>query len=599
MGLGRCVTKLVTCFFLLLISNSVSSQTLFNYDPQVLYDTPGGIYEKDSLRTLYVNFHDPNYHNVLQTTFFTNPSYRIPASITLGDVTLDSAGVRYKGNSTFCIPYDNGVPKLPYNIDMNYWISGQKLLGYKKLKLANAWMDATFLKEYLASKIYRKYLPTPEVNLMKLNVQGNYLGIYVNTESINKQFAKKHFDYDDGVLFKCDGSGMFCDTTGTPPGGEPSLNWYGTADSTSYYSSYNLKSNYGWKQLIDLIETLNFNPNQLDTILNIDRVLWAFAVNTVIGNFDTYNGYYVHNYYFYQTEDGLFQMIPWDLSQSFINALLGWDVFTPLGPNHPTQFDPYFGEDPTLYRPLTAYLFNNAEHRRRYTAHLRTVINELDTNQIRAEALSMQSLAYTAVDSDPNKLFSISNYIDNVEQDLSFFGWGGYGFGGIMSSLRNRIPFLLSHPEISATPPNIYNVEVNGSVVTANVNNESYVSIMATISEYNSKFQEFSMYDDGTNGDATANDGVYSCYMPFSSSPLVKFYLTARNSQAMVLSPERAEYEFYKYYAISGTVDRPSSNKKELLYITDLLGKKCNYKENTPLMYIYDDGSVEKKFIIK
>ena len=104
----------------------MSSQTLFNYDPQVLYDTPGGIYEKDSLRTLYVNFHDPNYHNVLQTTFFTNPSYRIPASITLGDVTLDSAGVRYKGNSTFCIPYDNGVPKLPYNIDMNYWISGQK-----------------------------------------------------------------------------------------------------------------------------------------------------------------------------------------------------------------------------------------------------------------------------------------------------------------------------------------------------------------------------------------------------------------------------------------------------------------------------------------
>ncbi|MFL2575526.1 MAG: hypothetical protein ACJ0QC_07160 [Flavobacteriales bacterium] len=30
---------------------------------------------------------------------------------------------------------------------------------------------------------------------------------------------KKHFDYDDGALFKCDASGMFCDTTGTPPGG--------------------------------------------------------------------------------------------------------------------------------------------------------------------------------------------------------------------------------------------------------------------------------------------------------------------------------------------------------------------------------------------
>ena len=209
-------------------------------------------------------------------------------------------------------------------------------------------------------------------------------------------------------------------------------------------------------------------------------------------------------------------MIPWDLSQNFINALLGWDVFTPLGPNHPTQFDPYFGEDPTLYRPLTAYLFNNAEHRRRYSAHLRTVINELDTNQIRAEALSMQSLAYTAVDSDPNKLFSISNYIDNVEQDLSFLGGEDMRFGGIIVQLKES-NFSVSHPEISAAPPIIYNVEVNGGVVTANVNNESYVSIMATLSEYNSKFQNLvSCMTTEQMEVTTANDRLYSYYMPFS-----------------------------------------------------------------------------------
>ena len=88
MYLGRYMQKLVACFFLTLISTSVSSQTLFDYDPQVLYDTPGGLYEKDSLRTLYVNFHDPNYHVILQNSFFTNPKYRIPASITLGDITV-------------------------------------------------------------------------------------------------------------------------------------------------------------------------------------------------------------------------------------------------------------------------------------------------------------------------------------------------------------------------------------------------------------------------------------------------------------------------------------------------------------------------------
>ena len=581
------------------LSFNLHSQTLFNYSPQGLYDGSGGMYEKDSLRTLYVNFHDPNYHSILQSSFFTNPSYRIPASITLGDITLDSVGVRYKGNSTFCMPNDNGVPKVPYNLDMNYWISGQKLLGYKKLKLANAWMDATFQKEYIASKIYRKYLPSPEVNLMKLNVQGNYLGLYVNTESINKQFAKKHFDYDDGALFKCDASGMFCDTTGTPPGGYPGLNWNGSSDSTLYYSSYDIKSNHGWKEFIDMIYALNFSPNNLDSFLNIDRALWAFAVNTVIGNFDSYNGYYVHNYYMYQNEDNLFQMIPWDLSQSFINALLGWDIFTPLGPTHPTQYDPYYGSDPTLFRPLTEFLFNNADYRRQYTAHLRTVINELDTNQIRSEVQTMQAMAYNAMDNDVHKLFSSADYFNNVEQDISNWAWGGYGFGGIMSSLRHRIPFLLAHSEISATPPNIFNVQVNNGIITANVNNESYVELMATVSEYNSKFKSFNMYDDGTNGDTQANDGVYSCYVPFNSSPLIKFYVKARNSQAMMLSPERAEYEFYEYYSISNVLDKPQLFNKEIIFITDILGKKSKFKYNTPLIFIYDDGSAEKKFFVK
>ena len=589
-------TIFIVLFF---IPSLLIGQTIYN--PQLLYDTAGGLYEKDSLRDIYVNFYDPNYHTILQNSFFTNPSFRIPASITYShdDVTYDSVGVRYKGNSTFCIPNDNGIAKVPYNIDMNYWISGQKLLGYKKIKLANAWMDATFLKEYTASKIYKKYLPTPEVSLAKLHVQGDYLGLYVNTESINKQFAKKHFNENNGALIKCDGSGMFCDTTGTPVGGEPGLNWYGTGDSTAYFSSYNLKSDYGWNELVDLIYTLNFNANELDSILNIDRVLWAFAVNTVIGNFDTYNGYYVHNYYFYQTEDGLFQMIPWDLSQSFINALLGWDIFTPQGPLHPQQFDPYYGDDPSLNRPLAYILLNNGDYRKQYTAHLRTVISELDTNLIRNDVLNMQSLAYTAVDSDPNKLFSISDYITNVEQDISLGLWGGYGFGGIMSTLRYRIPFLQSNSEISQVPPDLYGLNITGNIITINASNENSVELMATQNEYNSKFKSFNMYDDGTNGDAQANDDVYSCYMPFSSALEVKFYVKAKNSQSIMLFPERAEYEFYKYSPISGAIESPLSNAKELLNITDVLGRKAGFSYNKPLIYIFTDGSVEKKIIVK
>jgi hypothetical protein len=38
---------------------------------------------------------------------------------------------------------------------------------------------------------------------------------------------------------------------------------------------------------------------------------------------------------------------------------------------------------------------------------------------------------------------------------------------------------------------------------------------------------------------------------------------------------------------------------KELLKVTDLLGREVNKKRNTPLFYIYNDGTVEKKIILE
>ena len=70
----------------------------------------------------------------------------------------------------------------------------------------------------------------------------------------------------------------------------------------------------------------NSHTEDLGDVLNIDRVLWAMAVNTVVSNLDTYNGYYVHNYYLYQDEEGRFQMIPWGLRQFFCWSHFGMEL---------------------------------------------------------------------------------------------------------------------------------------------------------------------------------------------------------------------------------------------------------------------------------
>jgi hypothetical protein len=41
------------------------------------------------------------------------------------------------------------------------------------------------------------------------------------------------------------------------------------------------------------------------------------------------------------------------------------------------------------------------------------------------------------------------------------------------------------------------------------------------------------------------------------------------------------------------------NNTKRLNKITDVLGRKTNGKHKTPLLYIYDDGTVEKRIVIE
>ena len=556
---------------LFLLCFSLNGQQL--NDPQSLYDAPGGIFDVDSIRDLKLDFEAPNYHNILVNSFFNDPSYRIPATLTFKGISYDSVGVRYKGNSTFCLPNDEGNPKVPYNIELNHFIPGQKLENLKKIKLANAWMDPTFAKEVTASKIYRKYLPTPEANLLRLISQGNYVGIYAHTESVDKQFLQKHFDEKDGVFFKCDPIQVFCG--GSNGQGNPDLKWLG-ADSASYYSSYNLKSDRGWADLMGLIETLHFDFDNLGEVLNIDRVLWAFAVNSAILNLDTYNGYYVHNYYLYQTEDGLFQMIPWDFDNAFAGAILGFDYFTPALVHN---YDTYGGQYATNERPLLEKLLNDPLRKKQYNAHLKTILTEtlLDTDGIRSGINQLQDVAFSSVQSDPNKLFSMTQYNENVEEDL----WTGWGFGGIMSMLDARNEYLSGLQTMVMPTPEISNMSLNDGILTVDVTLAAQVEVMATTSVHNSKFEAFTMYDDGTNGDLFANDNTYTAYLPYVvSGDAVKFYIRAQNSSNMKLLPERAEYEFFIFDPFA-ELDSPATNEAFSVYpnpassIINVRGKKA------------------------
>ena len=119
-------------FILLLIPLLSFSQELFN--SQSIYDGDGELYDWAELRDININFYDTDYDSFLTQSWLENTKLTLPASIDVDGEYFDSVAVRYKGNSTFYIPYTLGNPKKPYNIDFNDYDPNQDFMGYNKIK---------------------------------------------------------------------------------------------------------------------------------------------------------------------------------------------------------------------------------------------------------------------------------------------------------------------------------------------------------------------------------------------------------------------------------------------------------------------------------
>ena len=105
------------------------------------------------------------------------------------------------------------------------------------------------------------------------------------------------------------------------------------------------------------------------------------------------------------------------------------------------------------------------------------------------------------------------------------------------------------------------------------------------------------MNDSGINGDVVAGDGIYSVFLPNYTN--IKFYIRSQNNEAMMLSPEKAQYEFYEYSSISSQFTTPVNNERELLKVIDITGRNVKFAYNVPLFFVYDDGTVEQKIFVK
>lgn len=508
------------------------------------------LYDLYTIQKIEIYFSQSNWDYQLDTAKLGAGGYIIADWVKINNTQFNAVGVKYKGNSS----YDSTYHKNPFHIELDH-VTPQSYQGIKDIKLANCYADPSMIREVLSYYILGHYMIAPRANYAQVYINDDYIGLYANTESIGKSYCSQNFNIS-GTTF------ISCSPYVTPgPGSKSNLKYIPGADSSAYFNFYEVKSDFGWNDLVSLCDIVTNDPSEIENAMNIDRLLWMLAFNMVLVNLDSYTGVFAQNYYLYKDATSRFNTIVWDLNMSlggfpFIgssNTSMGGLTIEQMNQLSPTVHasDPYW--------PLINIVMNNPIFRKKYFAHMRTIANEMFTNDHYIEvAQSLQALIDTAVQSDQNKFFTYEQFQNGLITDYPVLNYQVPGISNLMSA---RMNYLQTHQEFSASAPLIISVlpdienPVYNSQITirADVLNANYVVLGYRLSS-TANFTMLSMYDDGLHNDGMAGDNVYGAGFTLSSS-FAQYYLVATNDAAASFSPERAEYEFY---SIEATLETPA-----------------------------------------
>lgn len=322
------------------------------------------------------------------------------ANITVNGTTVENVGFRTKGFSSLTSVANSESDRYGFKIKFDEYLD-QSLNGVDTLVLNGCFSDPSYMREYLTYAA-SKYLEcqTPNVSYSNLYINGELFGFYLCIESYGDSFVERYTDSEDTVLYKAESEKCTLLTSDDGAGFDIQ---YG--DDKDYLNIKNL--------ITILNDTTSENKDKLEKILDIDSVLKAIAVNTVMGNYDCYSGSKAHNYYLMYS-NGKFSYIGWDYNMSIggFPEDNGASVTTEISST-------VYGVD-ISQRPLIKKLLAIEEYYQRYLEYVNTLTNYFSNFDTMVG--DMADSIRENVKNDPSAFYTIDQFEENIilsDADLS------------------------------------------------------------------------------------------------------------------------------------------------------------------------------------
>ncbi len=465
------------------------------------------IFEENQIITIELTFSGNDWWDTLVTNYETETYLEADLTITdiTGTTTITEVGVRLKGNSSYSHPNN----KKSFKIDFNKYVSGQNYDGLKKLNFNNGFKDPTLMRE----KIFYDFcqdvgVPAPRANFANVYFNGTLWGFYTVVEQIDDQFLDWRILDDDGNLFKAGDN--FAGSNS-----EADLMYYGASQS-SYEDRYELKSNESendWTDLIEFIDFINNSSttdfeNELTNNIELQEYLRSVAIDNLFSNLDSYT-LSARNYYVYHNlTTNKWEWIKWDGNECFgtYGMQSGVNNMTELPLN-------YVSSD----RPLLENIFNSSTLYNQYLDELCYINNNyFDSTSLNAIINDFKNLIQSSVYADGNKMYSNSDFDNNIENNITVGGGGGgQTIYGLKSFIQEKSAFVSGEVDCSLSTED-YNLAKSAILYPNPAQNQIIISLdyqPKTISIYSilgEKILEQSSNQNETSVDVSnLSNGVY------------------------------------------------------------------------------------------
>jgi uncharacterized membrane protein YgcG len=416
------------------------------------------LYDPLVVRTVFLNFDSATWEDELAV--FKNSDVKVPATLVVDGKTYRDVGVSFRGQTSFMMV--SAGQKRSMNLDIDFRHKEQKLLGNTKLTLLNSAGDASFLRSVMYMHIARDYYPAFKANYMRVVINGENWGIYVNQQPADDVFAMANGG-STGPVWKAPGT----------PRGRAGLDYLGEAVAP-YQALYELNHKGSrskadaWAALVKLCRVLNQTPLDklpaaLAPLLDVEATLRFLAVDNALMNSD---GYWTRasDFNAYIDAAGRFHIVTHDANET-MREEEGFGGGRWRGGNtggggfsgndsvsDKVSVDPLAGaDDPN--KALLYRLLQVPEYKQKYLGYLRDVTQKwLVWEHFGAVAAKYQALVADDIKHDTRKLYSTEAFVNGLANDTQQQFGGRMGPSGmsLKSFVEKRHAYLVKALAIPA-----------------------------------------------------------------------------------------------------------------------------------------------------